>query len=192
MSERRIRIGYLIVSTLIVLAAYYFASDVVDSKKWIDYFSYIGTVATIIALIITICEVINGVIVSKSIKQEANQIYERVKSIESASSISECLSEIDEVSFYVSKEDYISAVHSFKSFRKICVKVLPDLWMEKRGQSGLNLLGDVELFLRQASNATAGGELNKKQKSNLLADLQKIKHEVESNNPARRKSNVAG
>jgi hypothetical protein len=143
----------------------------------------------VIGLLITVAEVIHSIQISKSIRDEAKVLVDRLKVIESASGISDCLAVIDDVSVFVSKEDYWSALKSFQFLRKICAKLIPDVW-ETNSTNTLSLLGDVEFMLHKATHTTVSAPLNKRQKTDLLEKILRLKQQIEDNNPARNSQDV--
>lgn len=176
-------------SVIIALCAYYFYDKIFDytvktDRSGFNNFSYVGTVATLIGLIITVFEVIHNTYISKSIQAEAKSLLQKVKLIENASSISDCLAAIDDVSSSIAHEDYSSALKSFRFFRKICVKVIPNFDDFKEKQLGD--LGEIELVLTKAISGTKlGSSLNKPQKTKLMEKVLLVKQNIEKNNPAR-------
>jgi hypothetical protein len=109
----KIRIAYAVISIIGVVVAYRYAGFVTETASYMNYVSYYGTVATVVGLLIAISEVLHSVSVTKSVRDEARSIFDRIRRIESASSLSDCLAAIDDVSNSVSKEDYQSALKSF-------------------------------------------------------------------------------
>lgn len=190
MKQNWIRIAYLAVSAICIYAAYSYHDAIVGQEpKKLDDFSYIGTVATIIGLLVTVAEVIQSIHVSKSIRDEASTILEKVKLIENASSISDCLAAIDEVNQNVANEDYKSALKSFQYLRKIYVKVTPAVDFKDNGNK-LSTLNDIELSLQKSTHTTIDAPLNKPQKTTLTKKILQLKEEFENMNPARGSKNA--
>ncbi len=190
MKQNWIRISYLVVSVICIYAAYYYHDAIVGESKQLDNFSYVGTVATFIGLFITVAEVIQSLHISKSIRDEARSILEKVKFIENASSISDCLAAIDEVNQNVANEDYKSALKSFQYLRKVYVKVAPIIDI-KGDDSQLSSLGEIELSLQKSTHTTPDAPLNKKQKTDLTKKILLLKQEFENMNPARGSKDAA-
>ena len=181
-----IRILYIIVSLALGIIAYKYESSILGDQSHFARFSYFGTVVTLIGFIVAICEIMHSVHVSKSIQSTALSLLEKVKLVESASTISDCLAAIDETNNNVSHEDYRTALCSFQYFRKLCVKVIPN---QVKGQivpsSRLSdLINDVEMGLLKAKKTTAEAPLTKRQKTDLMKKILDIKVEVENSNPA--------
>lgn len=189
MRQHLVRIVYALVSLIGAYLAYYFHDNIVSDNSNFNNFSYWGSVATFIGLMITVAEVIHNTCISKSIQKEAKSLLQKVKLIENASSISDCLAAIDDVSSSVAQEDYSSALKSFRFFRKICVKVIPDFDDSK--EKKLGNLGEIELVLTKSISATRlGDSLSKPQKTDLMKKVLLVKQNIEKNNPARGEPNV--
>ncbi len=172
------------VSVICIYAAYYYHDAIVGESKQLNNFSYVGTVATFIGLLITVAEVMQSLHISKSIRDEAKSLLEKVKLIESASSISDCLAAIDEVNQNVANEDYKSALKSFQYLRKIYVKVTPMIGFKDNSEK-LSSLGDIEYSLQKSTHTALDAPLNKRQKTELTKKILLLKQEFENMNPAR-------
>lgn len=182
-------ISYLVVSPICIFLAYYHHDAIVSEHKPLDDFSYIGTVATVIGLLITVTEVMQSMHISKSIRDEVKSILEKVKLIENASSISDCLAAIDEVNQNVANEDYKSALKSFQYLRKVCVKVTPTINI-KDSNNKLSILNDIEFSLQKSTHTTIDAPLSKPQKTVLTKKILQLKEEFENINPARGSKNA--
>jgi hypothetical protein len=187
---QKIRITYVIISFLGVIAAYHYADLTTQTSSYLNYVSYYGTVATAIGLLITVAEVLHNVTITRSVQEEARTIFNHVKQIENASSISDCLATIDDVSNLVSKEDYSSALRSFQFLRKLCVKIIPQVSEIDDCEDRLSALGNVEFMLHKATHTSAKAPLSKKQKTDLLKDILFLKEQIEKLNPVRNTQNV--
>jgi hypothetical protein len=173
MNQNIIRVTYTIISLIGVYLAWSHYTEIVGESEKLNSFAYIGTVATLVGLLIAISEVLHNLHISKSIHKEASSLLKRVKQIENASSISDCLAAVDDVSSGVAIEDYKTALKSFHFFRKICVKVIPGFDIVQDGK--LSALGELELFLIKATNTSPKAPLNKKQKTELIKKVLLIK-----------------
>ncbi|MDK9740243.1 hypothetical protein KI655_23365 [Vibrio sp. D404a] len=180
-----VRIGYSIISCILVYIAYEQSEHFLDTtSKALDYLSYIGTVATLVGLLITVCEVIHSVNVSRSIKDEASVIFQRVKKVENASTISECLSALDDLNSAIGTDDYKSALKIFQFFRKLSAKT--GLLIGESSQEGkLGTVGDLELEIMAATHSTEEAPLTKAQKKSMTKKVLIIKQQIEDSNPAK-------
>ncbi|WP_252179448.1 hypothetical protein [Endozoicomonas sp. 4G] len=181
-----VRILYIVVSIILVVVAYKYEKTIISDENNFARFSYFGTVITAIGFIVAVCEVMHSVHISKSIQATAMSLLEKVKLVESASTISDCLAAIDETNNNVSHEDYRTALCSFQYFRKLCVKVLPNQANDiKDSENRISeLINEVEMGLLKAKKTTPDAPLTKRQKTDLMKKILDIKVEVENLNPA--------
>lgn len=115
--ENFIRAVCLLISTCIAGAAYY-CSDWIENLEYLNTISYVGTVATIIALLITISEVAQSVIVSKGIHRESKELLNRFKSIEVGKDLYDCVTSIDKINEHIRRREINLALKSFQHLRK--------------------------------------------------------------------------
>lgn len=179
MKDNIFRFIYIAISVTIAYLSYSHYSDIVNTKESFDKFSYIGTVFTIIGLIVAIFEVFHSVYVSKTIQQQSKELLDRVKDVENASSISDCISAVDETNRYVMDENYTASLCSFQGLRKLFVKLKIESFQDKE------LLNKVEKMMMKSAKVTVDASLNKYQKDSLISDIFKIKVALEESNPAR-------
>jgi len=176
---------YSVLSLLILGIAYYYSDYFINDKDAFNLFTYTGTVATIVAFLIAAGEVIHAIQTTKSIQEQSLKVLKEVKTIENASSFSDCISSIDAVNQSVFVEKYDSAITNFQHFRKLCVKVVPGFTVIDDEGGELNKLGVVELMLLKATKTHDTAPLSKAQKTSLLKGLLVIKQNIESLNPAK-------
>ncbi len=178
-----IRTIYIIISVILTILAWWFCSDIVTDSTPFKLFTYIGTVSTIIGFIVAVCEIIHNIQISESIKQEAIKLYDQIKSIENASSLSDCIAAIDDINNCVMNENYYGSIKSFQFFRKILVKIPTDLSKDPREdfKDSLNL---IELELYKFTSATNDALPSKGQKTKVMKEILKLKKIIEELNPA--------
>ncbi len=179
------RILYTVISVVLIFAGYILHKTILTDSATLNLFSYIGTLATLIALLVTICETIISIKKTESVQQEVKNVLEKINTIEKTSSISDCLTLIDETNKFVMSEDYDRALQSFQFFRKICTKTSLEL-KENSENEKPNTINNLEHTLQKATATTTRAGLNKKQKTDILNALLDIKTTLESNNPAKR------
>ena len=179
MKDNIFRFIYVAVCVAIAYLSYSYYSDIVSAKESFDKFSYIGTVFTTIGLIVAIFEVFHSVYVSKTIQQQSKELLDRVKDVENASSISDCISAVDETNRYVMDENYTASLCSFQGLRKLFVKLKIESFQDKE------LLNKVEKLIMKSTKVTIDASLNKHQKDRLINDIFKIKVALEESNPAK-------
>ncbi len=180
-----IRVLYFLLSIAGIYIAGKFRLCLINDVVKFNNFAYIGTVATLIALMITIAEVAHSLRISKSIRDEARSILNNIKKIEGAPNISECLSELDSVSSSIAKEQYDLALKSFQTFRKICAKISPTITDIDYSSNGLSNIGEIELILQKATHTSLSAPLDKRKKTSLAKEILLLKQKFQQINPAR-------
>lgn len=179
--NNKLRVFYTIVSILIVCVAYKYNDAIVKNSDNFNEFGYIGGVATLIALMITIFEVVHNISISKSIQDEARKIIEHTKKIEGASFISECLSTLDEANDHLSGERYLISLKCFQHFRRTYVRIS---CFDATKSSITDILGDVELALHQATHTNSQAPLPKNKRKQIQEKIMSIKFTLENISPA--------
>ncbi|MBL8261354.1 MAG: hypothetical protein JNM58_02930 [Xanthomonadaceae bacterium] len=182
LKDNWIRFAYVFVSVAVAIAASRYKSDVLASTDSLNEFSYVGTVATVIGLIIAASEVVHSLRVSIAIRKEANKLFSAAKALDGASSISECLSSLDEVGRLISSEDYEFSLRCFQHFRRTYARV-PGNGAEIVAID--TQLNDIELGLHQAVHTRPQAPLEKKKRIALSKGILSIKESLEKINPVR-------
>ena len=177
-----IRFVYCLMSIAIVWTALLQQEIVVASPTSLNNFSYVGTVITIVALIISISEVLHSVRYSRSISAEAKKVLKEAKAVEGASAVSECLATFNEAAGYVDTENYPLALKCYQHFRILFAKI-PGTGQEFERID--NILGETEITIRKGVFATANAPLEKPIRILLHHNLENIKENLEKVNPAR-------
>ncbi|MCH4814079.1 hypothetical protein [Vreelandella neptunia] len=178
-----IRIAYLLISLGVLIASLKFKDEVIGNDGYLNEFSYFGVVATLIALLVTVFEVLHSVHVSKSIRDEARNLLKQARDVNGASLVSECLAVLDEVNEHVSGERYVLSLKCFQHFRRTYLRVSGP---ESRVNEINGVLGNIELSLQQATHTSPKAPLDKKKKSKIQIDILNIKRCLEEINPAKR------
>ncbi|MTJ02664.1 hypothetical protein [Idiomarina piscisalsi] len=178
MKDNIFRVIYIILCVVIVYLSYLYYGDVVSDKSLFKKFSYIGTVVTTTGFIVAAFEVVHSVYVSKSIHRQSKELLMRVKEVESASTISDCISAIDETNRHVMSEDYTASLCSFQGFRKLFVKLDVDISHDK------DLLNRVEKLMFKSTKTSSKAPLSKPQKDKLISEILEIKVTLEKSSPA--------
>lgn len=186
--ENWIRILYVVVSVLIMLAAIYCVESVVGDGKLFNRFSYFGTVATAIGLIVAFAEVLHSLHISKGIREEARSILNSVKRVQAASIISECLYSLDEAAEYFNRGEYFISVKCFLHFRRQYIRIRPSDEIEADIDG---LLRDIERTLHAATRSSAHAPVDKRTQTILRKNILSIKESIEKISPSRGISNAS-
>lgn len=190
LQDHAIRIFCAVSCSLLIIVAYSGYERVLALRRNFDIFSYAGTVATLVGLIIAVCEVLNGVRVSKSIQHEARSVLTHANRVDAAAGIGHCVSALNEVISYVNQNDYRFAWRCFVFFRKTYVRIFPKASGDGN-PDGLNVLGQIEEVFAYALNRGVPGYLSRVQKTELVKKLLQVKQEIEASHPAGGKIDVA-
>ncbi|MDN6327413.1 MAG: hypothetical protein L0J48_05220 [Alkalibacterium sp.] len=118
-----IRIAYLLISAGVLLVSLFFKEKVIGNDGYLNEFSYFGVVATLVALIVAVFEILHSVSVSKSIRDEARKILKQAQDVNGASFVSECLSVLDEANEHISGERYVLSLKCFQHFRRTYLRI---------------------------------------------------------------------
>lgn len=183
-----IRFAYFLVSVVALLVSLVFKEDVIENAGYLNGFSYFGVVATLIALVVAVCEVLHSVTVSKSIRDEAREILKQVQEVSGASFVSECLALLDEANEHVSGERYVLSLKCFQHFRRTYLRISgPENLVKKIDDA----LCEIELSLQQATHTSAQAPLGKGKKVKIQKSILNIKRCLEEMNPAKRDEYVS-
>jgi hypothetical protein len=181
LKDNKIRIFYIFISLLAAFCAYKYKEEILKSTDSFNEFSYVGGIATLIGLLITVLEIIHGIRVSKGIRDEARAIVTHAQKVDRASLISECLSNLDELNSYLSNEKYKISLKCFQYFRRNYTRISDtspiSYWMKET-------LHEVELELQSATHASAAAPLTRAKRVTLQNKIIAIKSKLEEINPA--------
>ncbi|MCT7357891.1 hypothetical protein [Thalassolituus pacificus] len=178
-----IRIAYLLISLGALLASLKFKDKVIGSDAYLNEFSYFGVVATLVALLVAVFEVLHSVHVSKSIRDEAIKLLKQARDINGASFVSECLAVLDEANEHVSGQRYVLSLKCFQHFRRTYLRISgPENLVNEINSA----LGNIELGLQQATHTSPQAPLDGRKKSKIQKDILNIKRCLEEMNPAKR------
>lgn len=178
-----VRAIYLLISAATIAISLHYKDKIVTDSSSFNEFSYAGVVATIIALVIAIFEVIHSISISKSIHEEARKLIKQAQDINGASFASECLSALDEANEHISGERYSSSLKCFQQFRRTYLRISgPEHLVAKIDSE----LGEIELSLQQATHTSANAPLTKAKRTRIQKDILDIKKNLEEMSPAKR------
>lgn len=178
--NQKTRVVYTSASMILLIVLYCASSTIISNSISYNIFSYYGTVATLIGLIITICEIFHNVRISKNIKKQSEEMVSEYKNINITSVVSECLSCIDSIGNNISYEKYDLALNGFYHFRRSFFRIYRCEGLAEIKAS----INFVELELQTATATTAAAPLPKATRKNILEKLLEIKNHVENIDPA--------
>lgn len=188
MTKSTSRLAFSILAIVVLAAAAWFSSNVISKPETLNAFSYWGTVATLLALLLAITELVHSIQITKSLQQQTAAAIEAIRRVEDASILSDCIAAIDITAQDVLSERYDAALGAYQNFRKLCVRVIPGFGTSSTSDlATLNKLGQLELKIASATRVNASAGLSKPQKRELMELLLLVKQSVEHHNPANRK-----
>ncbi|KPZ66255.1 hypothetical protein AN394_04181 [Pseudoalteromonas sp. P1-26] len=188
LKEQWVRVFYTFISIVFVWISLKFKNKIIDNVESFNEFSYIGVVATLVALMVAIFEVMHSINLSKGIREEAKKLLKQSQEINGASFVSECLSVLDEANDHISSERYNLSLKCFQHFRRTYLRISGD---EELIVEINNRVGAVELGLQQATHTTAKAPLTKKKRLEIQESILNIKKNLEDLNPVKRGSHVS-
>ena len=177
MKENRLR-GIFAIFMIALLVASYFSKDFIN-KSYKDEFSYYASVVTIIALLVSIFEIINSIRISKSIKEMSENRLSEFKMEAGATLAHECINFLEKAIENISSDNYSECFINFKIAKKIHSNISSRYPVDgfKNEKSGMIL--DLERRVTALRNATLSAGPNRPQQKSLLNDLISVKQEVE-------------
>ena len=177
------KISWIFFVLLLALASWK-SSILIADQSALNALSYWGTVATVLALLLAISELIYSMQTSKALQEQTLLVLRDVKRVENASTLSECIAELDNITREVSSERYDAALAGFQHFRRLLIRAIASAKLHPTSIGSLNEMGSLELTLIKATRGTASAGLSKPQKHELLTRLLVLKQIVEAQNPA--------
>jgi len=159
LKENWIRLAYGAASVGIVWAAYHFRIEVLSDKDTFDRFSYIGGVATFIGLLITVCEVLQAISISKGIRAEARALLAEARKVDRATLFSECLLMIDRINDDVIDRRFGTALQGLQQVRRSFLRAATPS-TSPEALSGK--LAEVEELLQESVRAAAAASRSKR------------------------------
>lgn len=113
-----IRITYILIC--LVITFFYFKHEKVfinESSIGLDYLSYYGFWATIIALIVTVFEIIYNTYISQNLKIQSHRLLNNFKDIQETTVKTHCINIINEVNDCLKEDNNTLAIQKWKHLR---------------------------------------------------------------------------
>lgn len=184
-----IRIFYAFVSAIIIYVGYYYRDQILAEKAApLDKFSYLGTIATIVGLVIAIAEILHNIKISREIKNEAAALLSNIRNFDYASFTSECQQYLDDVNYHVNLESYAIALKSFQHFRVTYSKFSFEIKECEKINSILNI---TESALHAGVQSNARAPLEKKQRRLITDNILKAKDILQNEASQKKESHVS-
>lgn len=188
LKENWIRIAYAAVSACIVWVAYRYHAEVLADMDTFNRLSYVGGVATFIGLLITVCEVLHAISISKGIRAEARALLAQARSIDRAALLSECLLMIDRIHGDLIDRRHATALQCLQQIRRTYLRAA-SAGMEP--DELLTELAKAEALLQGSGRTSIGSLESRTRLDEIRAILLKAKTSIEQLITQRREPHVS-
>jgi hypothetical protein len=121
--DNKIRVLYTAIFVVIMVFAWFGRSFILNDMSRFNLLGYMGTVVTILGLIITFLEVMHGVVVSKSLHKQASEMLGNFKDKEFELLMSELVTVLDYLIADVDNKSFTVALRQLSSFYRIHKRV---------------------------------------------------------------------
>lgn len=171
---------YCLVSAGLVVAAYFLRNVILTEKNYFNYFSYIASLLTVIALIITIGEILHSGSIAKSIYEITKIKVDDFKKQSMTELKLECTNYYASIIDYIDDENYTRAYLTFKHAKKIDDHLYSHhARKECEGYSSHpEVLFKLERKIFALRNAPKGRGLNPGQRVELTSEIFKVKESL--------------
>lgn len=121
--DNKIRVLYVAIFVVVMVLAWFGRSFILNDTSKFNLLGYMGTVVTILGLIITFLEVMHGVVVSKSLHKQASEMLGHFKDKEFELLMSELVTVLDYIISDVDDKSFTIALRQLSSFYRIHKRV---------------------------------------------------------------------
>lgn len=179
----RYRVLWIFLAILSIPISIHYRDIIVDPTGVLkDSFSYYGTFATLVGLLITIIEVLHSISTTKSLKDSVNSRIEKYENFEKSWTNGTCIEVIEKVIDYVGYGKYTDAKFLIRDLRKQLNRVSPDLLNQSFSYiDGKKItLEQLELNIHSYEKSTARSPVSKPQLRGLCAALIELRAMLEA------------
>lgn len=174
---------YILLCGLIVFFCYQYQSDVISISENMNLFSYYASVATVIALLISIMEILYNVSITKSIKTRSMFNLTRFKDATGLSYAHECVSYYDQCLNDLATKKYPLLVANFTIAKKLHIS-LANHFMSKEDKKEFDekvgSLNELEMKIIATRHITPSNPLGNAQIKELQEALLTVKQGFET------------
>lgn len=178
-----IRIIYAIICFLIIGFGYKYQVDIVSTSTSMNLFSYYASIATIVALLISIMEILYTVSIAKSIKVRSMFNLARFKHTTGISYAHECASFYDQCLSDLVTKKYPLLVANFAIAKKLHIS-LANYFMTKEDKeefdTKIETLNDLERKIIATRHITPSNPLGNAQIKEIQESLLVVKQEFQT------------
>ncbi|HEJ0283289.1 TPA: hypothetical protein SLP08_003046 [Citrobacter freundii] len=174
---------YILLCGFIVFFCYQYQSDVISISENMNLFSYYASVATVIALLISIMEILYNVSITKSIKTRSMFNLTRFKDATGLSYAHECVSYYDQCLNDLATKKYPLLVANFTIAKKLHIS-LANHFMSKEDKKEFDekvgSLNELEMKIIATRHITPSNPLGNAQIKELQEALLTVKQGFET------------
>ncbi|WP_433689882.1 hypothetical protein [Kosakonia cowanii] len=140
--DNKIRVLYTAIFVIVMVFAWIGRSFILNDTSRFNLLGYMGTVVTILGLIITFLEVMHGVVVSKSLHKQASEMLGHFKDKEFELLMSELVTVLDYLISDVDDKSFTIALRQLSSFYRIHKRVKSN-YIEYYGRDDADVIDKI-------------------------------------------------
>ncbi|MTC60102.1 hypothetical protein GKR50_08735 [Providencia rustigianii] len=181
--ENKLRLIYMIASFLLIWISIINIDMIIRSNDNFILFSYYASIATIIALLITIMEIIHNINISKSIKEKSLFSLNKFKGSTGLSLSHECIFYYNQSLDNLSSKNYALLVTNFTIAFKLHLNIANNFMTlidKKTFDNEIENLNELEKKINSTRNITSKSPLGNLQFQDILESLLYAKQLIES------------
>lgn len=184
----RYRGTWIVISLIAVVCSFRSSSNILPAEpEPFDMFSYWGTVATLIALLITVLEIIQNAKISRTITQSINEKVEDISKINKTALLAEASAIIDQIVDNVEEDKYSESALLIRELQKKLLYSQSELLsVEVTCESEKITIPILERKIIAYKSSSSAARVTKAQKCIVKDALILLKQIIHNNNPGRR------
>lgn len=186
--DNKIRFFYSFVFIVTVAVSWYFRDYVLLNNAKFNLLSYVGTVFTILGLMITFLEILHGLLVTKSLQRQAREVLDNFKDKEFGYLSAELITMLEYINIDINDEQYSVALRQLHSFTRTFERSKIN-YIEKE-TDGFDYDGNIkniEIAINNLKNMDPSVRIPNRLRNNLIKSIIEVKHAIMN-----RKLNVGG
>lgn len=173
--EHWIRCLEVILLIIFFLFGWFLRDYIVIDKNNFNYFSYIASIVTIYALIVSFLEISNGLYRSRTLIQESRKIHEDNRAYAIGVFSNEIVNIIEDIDHYLVEDNYFSAKACLKAFSRNFYKIPGEL---SDKECNKNVVDGIHDFVNSWYRAANYDKIPQGEKNSVLRDLRNLKKEI--------------
>ncbi|HCM2992087.1 TPA: hypothetical protein N3F15_000914 [Klebsiella aerogenes] len=186
--DNKIRFFYSFAFIITVIVTWcvrdYFLSD---TDKF-NLLSYVGTVFTILGLMITFLEILHGLLVTKSLQKQARELLDNFKDKEYGYLSTELITMLEYINTDINDEQYSVALRQLYSFTRTFERSRTNYMGKKSDDFDYDgNIKKIEISINNLKNIGPGVRIPNRTRNDLIRSIVEVKHAIMN-----RKLNVGG